>query len=912
MADQAMSLSAQPHTVLSPLSVTLPQLPPFSLTTLTTQNEQLMPNRQLYSLLTEPSVSWTGQRPHISVGARHSKTPGELVRVSSSTGSVPEITLSGSNGRSYFTNARDRDDVILQNVPSVNQGPAVPSPLNLGVLANQVPPLPRFSGETDSGKGDSETFADWRERFEMVAEVYQWDQRAKLVNLVTRLCGQAYSFYRSCDIRQRSNYTQLVEELSRHFTPVRIRAVQSSLFHDRQQKEKESVDDYTQELRSLFQKAYPQAMQGTTDLEDISKSILCNQFVAGLLPDIKIKIAGTEGSFETLLTKARFEEAKLWELGKSGSNPSRKQNLRFNAGGGRGGPSFSNGDRSTSNVRCYKCGSLGHVAANCPQKGRKSRESQRPNQQSNSNGNNKTVNSIVAESKKLQQDKIDKNKARVAELQKQLQDAEREAALTEQTRTMHGITCSEQQGVRLGPTPTTEVNLEGTDVQALLDTGSPVTIVSVQFLFQALAKHRLPSQSIEEWQDSVRARLQHSNVTLQSYGGGKLNIIGQIEVTLERGSHRTKALVQIQNKAPVQLLIGTDLLPSLGVIFLLEQSGAEQSQIQYDLLQENTWNLQAREFVPTKKEHSCERQEKSSATTAMKSVSGYKNNSKVKECDNSKPEDSSFLHICLSPTEESAMRDCLSLVEESAITVCLLQATRLPGRHEKLLKLQVGQQYVGNDSHMLLEPDHLSLKQLGLEMESALLKLDKNGCAVLPVGNYSTEVKHLDKGQVVGRLCPVTLASSEADQASKGTQGSVEVRVLDATVASRLDEDHWNQLCKVLRVGDTNSGTKPDANSSEISKFYEILKPYANVFMFEDGELGSTNVVTHSIDTGDSAPIKQPARRIPFALCKKVEQLVDGMLQKKLYTHQRALGLVLLFLWSKRMEKQDFMWTTGD
>ena len=49
-------------------------------------------------------------------------------------------------------------------------------------------------------------------------------------------------------------------------------------------------------------------MQGTTVLEDISKSILCNQFVAGLLPDIKIKVAGTEGSFETLLTKARFEE----------------------------------------------------------------------------------------------------------------------------------------------------------------------------------------------------------------------------------------------------------------------------------------------------------------------------------------------------------------------------------------------------------------------------------------------------------------------------------------------------------------------------------------------------------------------------------------------------------------------------
>ena len=92
-----------------------------------------------------------------------------------------------------------------------------------------------------------------------------------------------------------------MEQLTRRFTPVRIGAVQSSLFHDRRQREKESVDDYAQELRKLFYKAYPQAMQGTTALEDISKSILCNQFVAGLLPDIKIKVAGTEGSFETLL-----------------------------------------------------------------------------------------------------------------------------------------------------------------------------------------------------------------------------------------------------------------------------------------------------------------------------------------------------------------------------------------------------------------------------------------------------------------------------------------------------------------------------------------------------------------------------------------------------------------------------------
>ena len=64
---------------------------------------------------------------------------------------------------------------------------------------------------------------------------------------------------------------RLVEQLTRHFTPVRIGAIQSSLFHDRRQKERESVDDYAQDLRKLFYKAYPQTIQGTTDLEDVRK-----------------------------------------------------------------------------------------------------------------------------------------------------------------------------------------------------------------------------------------------------------------------------------------------------------------------------------------------------------------------------------------------------------------------------------------------------------------------------------------------------------------------------------------------------------------------------------------------------------------------------------------------------------------
>ena len=89
-----------------------------------------------------------------------------------------------------------------------------------------------------------------------------------------------------------------------------------------------------------------------------------------------------------MLTKARFEEAKLRDLGKGEPAPSRRQNLRFNVGGGRQFPS-NNGGNSLPNIHCYKCGSFGHIASNCPLKGRRSRESQRPNQQANNSGNNR-------------------------------------------------------------------------------------------------------------------------------------------------------------------------------------------------------------------------------------------------------------------------------------------------------------------------------------------------------------------------------------------------------------------------------------------------------------------------------------------------------------------------------------------
>ena len=74
------------------------------------------------------------------------------------------------------------------------------------------------------------------------------------------------------------------------------------------------MDVYAQDLKSLFHKAYPQVQQGGEAAESIGKSVLVSQFVAGLLPALKMKVAGVDGKFDEILVKARFEEAKLREL----------------------------------------------------------------------------------------------------------------------------------------------------------------------------------------------------------------------------------------------------------------------------------------------------------------------------------------------------------------------------------------------------------------------------------------------------------------------------------------------------------------------------------------------------------------------------------------------------------------------
>ena len=202
--------------------------------------------------------------------------------------------------------------------------------LSVALLAHQLPTLPNFNGE--DLEGDGESFGDWLECLELVASTCKWDDQAKLMNVATRLRGTASRFYRSCTPQQRSSYKELVAALCNRFTPVYIQSVQSSIFHERKQCTNENVDDYAQDLCKLFNRAYSNAQSGG-EAEAMGKSVLSNQFVAGLVDKLKAKMVGQTGTFEEVLAQARFEEARLKNTtaSREGAQPDHQTRKKFDS-----------------------------------------------------------------------------------------------------------------------------------------------------------------------------------------------------------------------------------------------------------------------------------------------------------------------------------------------------------------------------------------------------------------------------------------------------------------------------------------------------------------------------------------------------------------------------------------------------
>ena len=355
-------------------------------------------------------------------------------------------------------------------------------------MLGQLPPIPRFTGD---GHESGESFAEWHEHFENVAKLVGWDDHWKLVHLTSCLRDTASAFHHSCGVDVRSNYQSLVAAMKWRFTPVRLTAIQAQIFHNRQQGASETVDQFAQELRKFFNLAYAGAACEGPQAERMGQTLLKDQFVAGLRPELKRKLIEVDAGLEELILKAKFEEAKSVELTvkKSQTRDTLTPKTVQTTGGTitasvpvtstRSGPTSSVGTRS-GKVKCFNCGMESHIVRNCPYPRKGRREEEAHGQRRGT-----TMSALVGDEDDLEE--------RVRELEQRLQEARVKLAV-------HGRLQMNTMSVggQCDKSVLAEVRVNGGPTQTLIDTGSPATTVSLDYVLDLFSADKREGQTADD------------------------------------------------------------------------------------------------------------------------------------------------------------------------------------------------------------------------------------------------------------------------------------------------------------------------------------------------------------------------------------------------------------------------------
>ena len=129
-----------------------------------------------------------------------------------------------------------------------------------------------------------------------------------------------------------------------------------------------------------------------------------------------------------------------------------------------------------------------------------------------------------------------------------------------------------ESGPRLGPTVFAPISVNGVSTEALVDTGSPATIVSLEFVLSVLRKNQSKNQTNDQWMELTREKFKDPDVVLKNYGGQQLDFIAQIDLSLSRGDRQVNSVVLVRKGVPNELLVGTDVQPQLGLSLVAEDS----------------------------------------------------------------------------------------------------------------------------------------------------------------------------------------------------------------------------------------------------------------------------------------------------------------------------------------------------
>ena len=201
------------------------------------------------------------------------------------------------------------------------------------------------------------------------------------------------------------------------------------------------------------------------------------------------------------------------------------------------------------------------------------------------------------------------------------------------------------------------------------------------------------------------------------------------------------------------------------------------------------------------------------------------------------------------------------------ITVKLISSLRLPSGQCAVVPVRVEGGQEGEP--LLFEPNNSTEQEWGVDWSDTLLQPTADGLAQMVVANTAGFTQQLSVGVELGRAVGVTVMDTV------DTDLSAEPQLTHSCEVAKIDTspDPTSRKTKLLEaVG------KSELLSAEQAKcLQDFLEDHHQAFSLEPGERGETDMVQMEVDTGDVAPRRQPARRMPFAVRQEVAKQLKTM-----------------------------------
>ena len=226
---------------------------------------------------------------------------------------------------------------------------------------------------------------DYLTQFELVADLNQWCEEIKAMELATSLRGQAQSILTDLLPQQRRNFSALSKALEARFEPVNQSEMYRAQLKTRIRKRGESLTEFAQDMKRLIRKAYPKATP------DLREKLTCDAFT-DLLNDNELEWAIYQTKPSSVEDAVRagleFESFRVGRQKRSGAhahvrmvgddwytsseNDEESSTSALKEVAGRLAQLMDSNKESNWRSRdfkkftCYYCNQEGHLKRNCP------------------------------------------------------------------------------------------------------------------------------------------------------------------------------------------------------------------------------------------------------------------------------------------------------------------------------------------------------------------------------------------------------------------------------------------------------------------------------------------------------------------------------------------------------------------